>query len=101
MSKDEMPEGYDWQQFAAELDEMTRRSTAQLAETANAKNVRRLVRGFKKQMSGQTNADNVAALISVVAEVIQHGASTPGEGITLMNTIFREIIAALSRPPPN
>ena len=92
---------YDFEQFAAELEETTKSSSANLAQAANTQNVRRLMRGFTKQMRGQPQADIAAALIATVAEFIQRSSATPGEAITLMNVLFQEIISAIGRPTPN
>jgi len=90
----------EWERLAKELKEATERSSADLAQAADAQNVRRLVRGFTKSMRGQSRADIAAALIATVAEFIQRsGSKTPGEQLTIMNTLFQEIISAVGRKP--
>lgn len=89
----------EWEQFAAELKEMTERSSANLAQAANTQNVRRLVRGFTKAMRDQSQADIAAALIATVVEFIHRSGCTPGEALTLVNTMFQEIINGMGRNP--
>jgi hypothetical protein len=97
-----MADDWRWEQYHAELKQMTERSSANLAEAANGANVRRMVRGFTKQMRGQPRADIAAALIATVAEFIQRcGCDTPGQMLTLTNTMLQEIANTICRPPPN
>ena len=89
----------DWEQYHAELKEKTEQSSANLAEAANAKNVRRIVRGFRSHMSGQPKADIAAALIATVAEFIERAGCNPGEMLTLTNTMLQEIANTICRGP--
>lgn len=97
-----MSDDWEWEQYHAELKQMTERSSANLAQAANSANVRRMVRGFTKQMRGQPRADIAAALIATVAEFIERsGCETPGELLTLTNTMLQEIANTICRGPSN
>ena len=89
----------EWEQYHAELRDMTERSSANLAQAANGANVRRLVRGFTKQMRGQPRADIAAALIATVANFIERSGCTPGGMLTLTNTMLQEIANTICRGP--